>query len=748
MLKHNKIFILVFIAFFIIQSSSMPALANPDKQDKTMELEAKIKSADDTDVFLYENDSDLSQVLLTLKTNDRVIVLNTSEKFSFVEFAEKEMKEPVYGYVYNHVLEYIEPDVDENTTTQSKANDYRNNDGKSATDESKRNFESEISEFEQENFKHPSASNRKSNSVTVKNQTLLEGVALQGPTYVYESTSTNSKKLKSYSSGSILKYYDSTSDWYRTGVYINGVKQTGYIRKSDVDTSTESPKLLEGVALKNPTGVYLRASKDSIRRKVYPTGSILKYYTYTKDWYRTGVFINGVKQTGYIHKSDVDTSTESPKLLEGVALKNPTGVYLRASKDSIRRKVYPTGSILKYYTYTKDWYRTGVFINGVKQTGYIHKSDVDTATENPKFLEGIAIKSPTAVYTRASTSSKALKTYSAGSILKYYTYTKDWYRTGVYINGVKQTGYIHKSHVGKPGEPKYTYYNLSLADALSIQLESSPQTDNKYAYVSKEYVRNGRVSASSLNVRAEPSTRKGSNSVIGKLPQGVSVNVLGEDYSGWYTIEYQPGGQWRQARPSDVHYYLNPNNFLNDNRQKFQFLDLTMPSGVSAVTLNSYLKGKGTLANQGQAFIDAGRQHGINDVYLISHATLETGNGNSTLAKGVRYNGVTVYNMFGIGAYDSCPVDCGAKKAYDEGWTTPYKAIVGGARFIGNSYVKAGQNTLYKMRWNPEAMESEGRIGRQYATDIGWASKQISTMYNLYQEIGDYTLHLDIPVYK
>lgn len=104
--------------------------------------------------------------------------------------------------------------------------------------------------------------------------------------------------------------------------------------------------------------------------------------------------------------------------------------------------------------------------------------------------------------------------------------------------------------------------------------------------------------------------------------------------------------------------------------------------------------------------------------------------------------------MFGIHAFDSCPLECGAKKAYTEGWDSPYKAIVGGASFIGNSYIKQGQNTLYKMRWNPAAMVGSNYIGKQYATDIAWASKQVHTMYNLYKQIGIKSLNLDIPIYK
>ena len=70
-----------------------------------------------------------------------------------------------------------------------------------------------------------------------------------------------------------------------------------------------------------------------------------------------------------------------------------------------------------------------------------------------------------------------------------------------------------------------------------------------------------------------------------------------------------------------------------------------------------------------------------------------------------------------------------------------------GARFIGNNYIKAGQNTLYTMRWNPAGMVNFGKATHQYATDIGWAYKQVGTMYNLYNDIGITTYFFDIPIY-
>src|SRR5699024_7490796 len=165
------------------------------------------------------------------------------------------------------------------------------------------------------------------------------------------------------------------------------------------------------------------------------------------------------------------------------------------------------------------------------------------------------------------------------------------------------------------------------------------------------------------------------------------------------------------------------------------------------------LKNNGVLEGQAEAFIKAAKRFDINEAYLISHAKLETGNGKSTLATGVPVdkNGnvtknskgeiaktsktkTTVYNMYGIGAVDSNPLEGGAKRAFKEGWDSVEKAIIGGAQFI-NSYIGRGQDTLYKMRWNPD---SPGYP--QYATDVGWAVKQTSSIAQIYQLLDDYIL--------
>ena len=61
---------------------------------------------------------------------------------------------------------------------------------------------------------------------------------------------------------------------------------------------------------------------------------------------------------------------------------------------------------------------------------------------------------------------------------------------------------------------------------------------------------------------------------------------------------------------------------------------LRSPAKSFCKSLNQLLKGKGVLENQGQAFSQAAATSGINEIYLIAHALIETGNGQSQLAKG------------------------------------------------------------------------------------------------------------------
>lgn len=214
------------------------------------------------------------------------------------------------------------------------------------------------------------------------------------------------------------------------------------------------------------------------------------------------------------------------------------------------------------------------------------------------------------------------------------------------------------------------------------------------------------------------------------------------------------------ATRAELEFYTNPLNFPSGTPEFFQFLVLSRTAGLNANEINQkVLNSKaGSLAGQAQAFINAGKKFNINEAYLIAHALHETGNGSSELAIGIpvdKYGNVTrnskgeiaktsetkhyVYNMYGYGAYNHCPIDCGAKYAFEQGWFTIEDSIIGGAQSIVN-YIKRGQDTLYKMKWNPE---NPGYP--QYATHIQWATAQTKRLYDIYKLLTNYTAIFDVP---
>lgn len=183
---------------------------------------------------------------------------------------------------------------------------------------------------------------------------------------------------------------------------------------------------------------------------------------------------------------------------------------------------------------------------------------------------------------------------------------------------------------------------------------------------------------------------------------------------------------WVHASRSQTSNAMEPNRIWNNSTQRYQMLNLGKYQGVPVSKLNQILNGKGTLHNKGQAFATACKRYNLNEIYLIAHAFLESGYGKSNFASGI----YGIYNYFGINAIDSNP-NLAIDFARNEGWTSPEKGIVGGAKFVREGYIDKGQNTLYRMRWNPKKPATH-----QYATAVEWCEHQATMIANLYKKIG------------
>ncbi|MDW3986380.1 N-acetylglucosaminidase [Staphylococcus saprophyticus] len=201
---------------------------------------------------------------------------------------------------------------------------------------------------------------------------------------------------------------------------------------------------------------------------------------------------------------------------------------------------------------------------------------------------------------------------------------------------------------------------------------------------------------------------------------------------------------WRDASSTEIKAAMDSSKFIESDTQKYQFLELDKYQGIDHNRIKRMLIDNPTLLKHSDEFIKAAKDKRVNEVYLISHALLETGSAKSELSSGVEIDGKKYYNFFGVGALDEDPIKTGSEYAKKHGWDTPQKAISGGANFIhGHFLSNKDQNTLYSMRWNPK---NPGE--HQYATDIKWAESNASLMAHFYEDMKTEGKYYKYFVYK
>ena len=228
--------------------------------------------------------------------------------------------------------------------------------------------------------------------------------------------------------------------------------------------------------------------------------------------------------------------------------------------------------------------------------------------------------------------------------------------------------------------------------------------------------------------------------VTAALSDRVKAESAGVSFARMLSLELS-SVSWYTA--SEVTTSMDPANFGFGDPEFYQFavLNSGYSGKVTAKQLDAFINtygSDGTLAGHGQDFIDAAKKYNINEVYLLSHAILETGWGKSKLARGTVIDGVTYYNFFGIGAYDSDPEGGGGRTAGQYGWDSPRAAILGSAKWISSNYHNNAynQNTLYKMKWNYNQAARESTVWHQYATGIIWPSSCAKVMARCYSYCG------------
>lgn len=88
--------------------------------------------------------------------------------------------------------------------------------------------------------------------------------------------------------------------------------------------------------------------------------------------------------------------------------------------------------------------------------------------------------------------------------------------------------------------------------------------------------------------------------------------------------------------------------------------------------------------------------------------------------------------------------------AYDRPWTSPKKAIVGGAKFIAKSYISKGQFTSYLKKFNVNPNSYYPTYNHQYMANLAAPSSEAKTSWNAYvkNNLSNLPLEFSIPIYN
>lgn len=247
----------------------------------------------------------------------------------------------------------------------------------------------------------------------------------------------------------------------------------------------------------------------------------------------------------------------------------------------------------------------------------------------------------------------------------------------------------------------------------------------------------------------------------------------------WKTDKFTvyDGSTWVTASRAAIEYFMDPRNFLTTSgifqfellRYQKQYQNIT---GVENVLKGTALYNKsysftdesGTVQTYtyAETFIKAAEYSGVSPYHLASRVKQEVVTGPTTLSNSVSgtYSGFEgLYNFYNIGANDSAGggaiangltyAKTGTKNPtknanYMIPWTNPYRSIVGGSYFLGESYINRGQDTIYLQKFN---VTPTSTYYHQYMTNVEAPFAEGKKVLTAYGGMTDSPIVFSIPVY-
>ncbi len=229
----------------------------------------------------------------------------------------------------------------------------------------------------------------------------------------------------------------------------------------------------------------------------------------------------------------------------------------------------------------------------------------------------------------------------------------------------------------------------------------------------------------------------------------------------WYPYD---GTTWFAASRDIVAYYMDPRTYLYET-YVFAFEQLSYDSsvhnqaGVEAILAGTFMANscpRGESRTFSAEIMEAAAAQNVSPYHLASRMRQEMGTTAGVNATGTSPNYPGIFNFFNVGSVDSAgggAVNKGLAWAARDGsygrpWNSAYKAIVGGAQFVGSSYIKVGQDTLYTQKFN--VTNRNALFQHQYMSNVQAAATEAASMCKAYKNNGliNSALVFKIPVYN
>ena len=272
-------------------------------------------------------------------------------------------------------------------------------------------------------------------------------------------------------------------------------------------------------------------------------------------------------------------------------------------------------------------------------------------------------------------------------------------------------------------------------------------------------------------------------------------SVLATGNSNYYLRDKPIEDDYYYIKANVIASFMDPRNVMYSKRI-FQYLDLQSSKDIVNDAAMAKVVGSGNLKNYFAEYKKAALTHNINPLHILVRSWQEgankatysavtglyTTNSGRTSHQGFSLDGY--YNFYNIGSYqtstypytvqrglaygagfledDKCMTTntetgitvydsskCG-ELSYQRPWNTQERAIVGGAEFIANGYVRKGQDTLYYQKFNVSSRHQYTLYTHQYMTNIMAPNDEGKRLYEAYEAGGllNSKFNFIIPVYK